>query len=312
MSGNEKLDRELETFLAEENSRVAALYRKLPRHEPDAKLDAAVIAMARSAVATKRSRNYWMPAVSAAAITLLVVGVSYRTVVQQWNQRATLPSQNSVSEPVVAPSASAPQAQAFPAAPASEQAQSVPSNVAPVDAKPVPSPPVSDALARRKADDLSRVRETMARQGAAATAMTKRVDKPADAPSRAAPLQQLDSNVVAPRQSEKETSGTGVPSQTQAEQPSGRGESSAGDLKNASSPLASPAPAPMASPEPATAASAATMKIAPGTHLYPEHWIANIQQLLRDDKRDDALRSLNEFRKNYPDYPLPDELRDLK
>ena len=309
MSGNEKLDRELESFLAEENSRVAALYRKLPRHEPDAKLDAAVIAMARSAVATKRSRNHWMPAVSAAAITLLVVGVSYRTVVQQWNQRATLPSQNSVSEPVVAPSASAPQAQAFPAAPASERAQSGPSNVAPVDAKPVPSPPVSDALARRKADDLARVRETMARQGAAATAMTKRVDKAADAPSRAAPLQQLDSNVVAPRQSEKETSGTGVPSQTQAEQPSGRVESSAGD---ANSPLASPAPAPMASPEPAIAATAAAMKIAPGTHLYPEHWIANIQQLLRNNKREDALRNLNEFRKNYPDYPLPDELRDLK
>ena len=309
MSGNEKLDHELETFLAEENSRVAALYRKLPRHEPDAKLDAAVIAMARSAVATKRSRKYWMPAVSAAAITLLVVGVSYRTVVQQWNQRATLPSQNSVSEPVVAPSASAPQAQAFPAAPASERAQSVPSNVAPVDAKPVPSPPVSDAPARRKADDLARVRETMARQGVAATAMTKRVDKAADAPSRAAPLQQLDANIVAPKQGEKETSGTGVASQTQAEQPSGRGESSAGD---ANSPLASPAPAPMASPEPATAASAATMKIAPGTHLYPEHWIANIQQLLRNNKRDDALRNLNEFRKNYPDYPLPDELRDLK
>ena len=56
----------------------------------------------------------------------------------------------------------------------------------------------------------------------------------------------------------------------------------------------------------------AAMSVAPGNHLYPEHWIANIQQLLRDDKRDEAIRSLNDFRKQYPDYQLPDDLRGLK
>ena len=36
MSGNEKFEREFEAFLTEEESRLAALYRKLPQAEPDA------------------------------------------------------------------------------------------------------------------------------------------------------------------------------------------------------------------------------------------------------------------------------------
>ena len=42
--------------------------------------------------------------------------------------------------------------------------------------------------------------------------------------------------------------------------------------------------------------------------LYPEHWLANIRLLLRDNQRAAALRSLDEFRKKYPDYVLPDDL----
>lgn len=45
--------------------------------------------------------------------------------------------------------------------------------------------------------------------------------------------------------------------------------------------------------------------------LYPEHWLANIRQMLRENRREEALRSLEKFRKRYPDYRLPDDLRDL-
>lgn len=45
--------------------------------------------------------------------------------------------------------------------------------------------------------------------------------------------------------------------------------------------------------------------------LYPEHWLANIRRMLRDNQREAALRSLDEFRKKYPDYSLPDDLRNL-
>jgi hypothetical protein len=66
----------------------------------------------------------------------------------------------------------------------------------------------------------------------------------------------------------------------------------------------------------APAAKAARMTPArskdPNARLYPEHWLANIRTMLREDKRDEALRSLDEFRKIYPDYHLPDDLRGLK
>lgn len=44
----------------------------------------------------------------------------------------------------------------------------------------------------------------------------------------------------------------------------------------------------------------------------PERWLRNIRQLLHEDQREKAVRSLNEFRKRYPDYRLPDDLRDLQ
>ena len=50
----------------------------------------------------------------------------------------------------------------------------------------------------------------------------------------------------------------------------------------------------------------------PNARLYPEHWLANIRTMLKENRRDDALRSLCEFRRMYPDYHLPDDLRDLK
>ena len=50
----------------------------------------------------------------------------------------------------------------------------------------------------------------------------------------------------------------------------------------------------------------------PNANLYPEHWLQNIRTMLHERKRDEAARSLAEFRKMYPDYHLPDDLRDLK
>jgi hypothetical protein len=322
MSRNEKLERELESFLAEENSRVAALYRKLPHHEPDAKLDESVLAMARSAVAPKRPRNYWMPALSAAAIAILVVGISYRTILQEWRERAAPAAQSTINEPATTPPAPKSEAQAFPAAPAQTPAAALGGATASAPA-PAAKPTASDALARRKATDLPRataappLRESIAQPQISSSAAQNRLDKsaasvaPPPPPDSSAPLQQLDAKVFPPKEPEKETVRAGASGHTQAEQALDRAESVPSMLKNASpSPVTSPAPAPPAS-APATT-SAAAMRMAPGNHLYPEHWIANIQQLLHDDKRDEAVRSLNEFRKQYPDYPLPDDLRGLK
>jgi len=50
----------------------------------------------------------------------------------------------------------------------------------------------------------------------------------------------------------------------------------------------------------------------PNAKLYPEHWLTNIRTMLKKNHRDEAMRSLAEFRKMYPDYHLPDDLRNLK
>jgi hypothetical protein len=50
----------------------------------------------------------------------------------------------------------------------------------------------------------------------------------------------------------------------------------------------------------------------PNAKLYPEHWLTNIRTMLKKNHRDEAVRSLAEFRKMYPNYHLPDDLRNLK
>ena len=151
MSGNEKLERELESFLAEENSRVAALYRKLPRNEPDAELDASVLAMARNAVASQRRRNRWLPAMSAAAVVLIVAGVAYRAGPQVWNDRGArtaAPPANTVDEAkTTSASPASPPAAAAP--PVLEPRAAMTTNSGVNTAKPVSAPAQANARPMR-------------------------------------------------------------------------------------------------------------------------------------------------------------------
>ncbi|HEX7915575.1 MAG TPA: hypothetical protein VF497_07490, partial [Rudaea sp.] len=78
-------DAEFDAFLREDDSRLAALYRKLPHPEPDAALDARVRAQARralnegaeAALARPRARR-WLPAFGAAATLVLAAGLVWR------------------------------------------------------------------------------------------------------------------------------------------------------------------------------------------------------------------------------------------
>jgi hypothetical protein len=45
--------------------------------------------------------------------------------------------------------------------------------------------------------------------------------------------------------------------------------------------------------------------------LAPEDWLAHIQQLLRQGRRQQAIESLQLFRRAHPDWQLSDELRAL-
>lgn len=89
------------------------------------------------------------------------------------------------------------------------------------------------------------------------------------------------------------------------------------------------APAPSVRPRaPAAAASGAPLFDAPapivakpvpvqrladeadGRPLYPPAMLARIEQLLKEGKRTEALAEWDRLRAAYPDYPVPDQLRE--
>jgi hypothetical protein len=109
---------------------LAALYARLPKVEPDASLDAAVLAEATRATAIRR-RPRWPVALASAAVLVLAVGVA-------WQVRVVQPETRYASAPVAAPAApaesiatpNAPPPLMAPAAPPSPSAPSAP--IAPV------------------------------------------------------------------------------------------------------------------------------------------------------------------------------------
>jgi Meckel syndrome type 1 protein len=78
---------------------LAALYARLPKVEPDASLDAAVLAEATRATAIRR-RPRWPVALASAAVLVLAVGVA-------WQVRVVQPETRYASAPVAAPAAPA-------------------------------------------------------------------------------------------------------------------------------------------------------------------------------------------------------------
>jgi len=418
MSSNEKFEREFDAFLNEEDSRLAALYRKLPETEPDPRLDAAVRAMAHRAlnpqlVATprapggRRRAGRWITMLGAAAGVVLAAGIAFRLgpSVNDTNYRdasgsdaisvrqldapasATPPPLSPAPPPASLPATDAALARsaqgkpkgnapAMPLAPPAlgpvvaakaarleEQAQRPAATleqrsdtavtgghaqgVAKAKPSPRPFPPELDhgrPLTTRQVPEIDAVeRKQIMATGASRNLHDRDADKAAEqdrslddkADRRAAPppaataAPSSAADVVPPPAADVSAPPSAPP--TAAERsfvPS--------PVQSAASPAPSPPPlrevpsatttAPAAPPaadavrrdEPANASEVGALKkeraksADPNARLYPEHWLANIRTMLENNHRDEALRSLAEFRRLYPDYVLPDDLRDLK
>jgi Meckel syndrome type 1 protein len=325
--GNEQFEREFEEFLNEEDSKLLALYRKLPRPEPDAKLDAAVAAMARRAVASSpppRARApRWIPALSAAAIVALAAGIAFRMGPQVWQQRnAPLPqAENAMSAGAAAKEHDADDALKDKAAPKPVPAEPMPRSAPASASAPAPAAPPASTVAKTTAPAV------LHKAGSAA----KRIDAPTP---QAFPLQ-------AEQEKKSEQPGGaqaqgGIAGQAFERHRDQREQAAPAPMAAPAreEPAPPPPPAPMvapatetsavngaaadsalAAPSPPAAKAARTAPLRskdPNARLYPEHWLQNIRMMLGEGNRDDALRSLAEFRKMYPDYHLPDDLRDLK
>ena len=61
----------------------------------------------------------------------------------------------------------------------------------------------------------------------------------------------------------------------------------------------------------ATGQSAAT-ELQRNARLPPDDWVKAIRELLRDERKAEAIENLELFRRLHPDYPLPEDLRALR
>jgi hypothetical protein len=405
MSSDEKLEREFAAFLAEDDSRLAALYRKLPQAEPDPRVDGAVRAMAHRAlnpqlVATpqasppNRRSGTWLPALGAAAGIVLAAGIAFRLGPSWHGDRGETgaPASDVISvrsvdapPPAAPPLSPAPppaetaappapaaslsgmaklktQAEAEAAKPASDSeardkaarlddsSDTRPSAAGGLNKveKPAAAPAQPQAFpapapARKRASEMDAVeRKQIMATGAWQNLHDRDLKKPASSAAQAAPPSAGTRPMTAAKSAEpqrQEALATPAPS-SQSGAPSSRDEAAPPPAPAArplpqqfAPPPARAAPAPAAKTDaqqrndaahatavaPTVSAEAAqkkenekTRSKDPNASLYPEHWLENIRAMLRADNRDGALRSLAEFRKMYPDYKLPDDLRDLK
>ena len=408
MSSNEKFEREFADFLAEEDSRLAAAYRKLPQMEPDPRLDGAVRAMAHRALnpqlaataqadSQKRRRGRWLPALGAAAGVVFAAGIAFR-LGPSWHGERTetgAPASDAISVrsvdaplPAAAPLSPAPPPAETAAAPAGAASLSTTAKLK-AQSETEAAKPSSEAQALEKAGRLDESTENRpAAAGGlgksekpAATAQPQAFPAPAPAPARTRapeldaverkqimatgtgqnlhdrdtskarsnaaqpvpPVSDKAAAAAAPadprRQEELRAAPAAVQGSAKApSKPEQAAPPPASPAPQAFAPIPSRAPASaVAAPQaktdtPADAGTAREQPVVPAisgqaaqqkenekirskdsnASLYPEHWLENIRAMLRDNHRDDAVRSLGEFRKIYPDYKLPDDLRDLE
>jgi hypothetical protein len=275
---------------AEERALAAALPRPHGRSEPDAVLDARILAVAHAAAITpdgrtRPRRRRWMLPVSAAASVALAVGIA-------WQLR-----------PLPAPPPAPRQAMSAPVPMQVEQPATVqpppPPLAAPTATTPVAAPRRAAAPNMESADAAAPQAQTDAPSALAAP--------PPPPPPPAAPAVAATSTppaVMAPEAMQREQAPQAAAAKARS------GERAAQDsitvtgtrIRNEAE-MAADAAWPE-DPEDVPPATADSPEVR-------EAWLRRIGDLQREGRTQEARDSLAEFRRRYPDAPLPPELRAL-
>lgn len=292
MSTPRRPDDELERLLADDGGELGALYRRLPRAEPPRRLDRSVLSEAARAVhGTRPRRQRWLVGFGSAAGLVLAAGIAWHVGHEALRQQAHEATRGAPTyvpvQPIEAP------ARRHEAAPAADGAMPAPA--------PAASPPAKPAAADES--KAARAAKPVTEQAAPAPrrAPTSPAPPPAAAPESPAPAAAAPAPVeaqpleTAPQAganaavSAYSAGGSEAPSKQAADAVSGKRERSTGT------------PAPSSSAE-----------LRRDIQLAPEVWLARIQQLLRQGRRQQAIESLQLFRRAHPDWQLPEELRTLE
>jgi hypothetical protein len=276
-------DRDLERLLADDGGEFGALYRRLPKAEPPRRLDRSVLGEAARAVHgyTPR-RQRWLFGLGSAAGVVLAAGLAWHV------GQDALRQETQLSAPAPAASApAAPRPTYVPVAPISEpvrqrareEAASM-QDAAPAAAAPAakPAPPKPRAESRSKA--------------VAPTAQPAPPPPPAPAATPAMAPEAFPAAEAERDQADASAARAGGSVGAAAK------DAAADKLEAQRRANAAPAPS-------------SSVELRRDMQLDPDTWLAHIEQLLHQGRRQQAIESLRLFRNAHPRHVLPDELRAL-
>lgn len=283
---------------ADERAVAAALPRPHGRGEPDAAMDARILAAAHAAAqapATAPRPRRWAVPLGLAASLCLALGLAWRTQLDAPHRDAAPMAQAPPSLPATAANAPMPAAddgivmpQAKSAAVATEaMPPPIATKRAAVVPQPVPPPPVMPAAP---------VEPPAMVEMRPAPAMAPPMPPPAAAPPPAPPP---IANADAARAFASESAPPSPRTLATAPAAKARG---ANDAQQAQRAFAAQADAPVEDVPPATADSPDVRNA----------WLRRIGELMQEGRLDLARASLAEFRRRYPDAAVPAELRPLE
>lgn len=257
------------------DDRLSRLYRDAPGDEPPAGVDAAILAAARQALsaAPARRRPAWLSWLAPAGIAATVVLTLSVVMLVRQEQPDLLPASGAPATPAVAPAPAA-SADSRP-----RQDTALPATTLP------PEPPLAKSTARKPVFE----------RPAAVAPSPPAPPAPVAAPAAAATAGAVMRAPAAAPAAKEAT----APAQSQAIPPG-----PAPVMESAGAPdrtLAAPRPA---------AAPARALQPAAKSGVDPEAWLETIRRLKRQGDVVAAREQLAAFRRSFPDWPLPDDLRD--
>jgi hypothetical protein len=286
MSAHDR-DRELERLLADDGGELGALYRRLPKAEPPRRLDRSVLGEAARAVHgyTPR-RQRWLFAFGSAAGVVLAAGLAWH-VGQDALQR--------------------------------ESQLSAPATSAPASPRPtfVPVAPISEPARQRAHEESASMQDAA---GAAAVAPAAKSAPPQQRPvakSKAvAPVAQPPPPPAAPPPSASVATPAVAPeafpaSEAERDQGDATPARAGGTVGAAAAKDANQDKVELQRRANGAPALSSSVELRRDVQLDPDTWLAHIEQLLRQGRRQQAIESLRLFRNAHPRHALPDELRAL-
>lgn len=271
------------------DSRLSRIYREGAWPEPSRQIDQAILAASRRAAREQRSFvRRWAPSFAVAATVVLTSALVLKAVREQPEVVSpSAPDKETGIRAMRSPPASEPKAAATKPAPAPQPA-----------ATPQGYSPTMDTAESERLDRLQRDLDV------------KRTSPPGELPVPALKSAPAETPASA---SKKETSEA-----KRAREQKPAPVSVFGAAPPAAAPVQAPAPTPASAAPPAPPSAAATSgsltsALSAGAAKAPERtpqaWIEDIRKLMAAGLSEEAGAQLAEFKKRYPDYVLPGDLR---